>query len=156
MSDIFVFQTKFIDLMVLAIAIESITLNLGYEAWLISAIWNELTDIKMRHTLSKAMTPESFLPFRNSHTTEALYTILETEKELDSLISASHAIFPTTVTSQSLWESWLRIWASLDAPLVQLLLWIFTGPIHKIFWNTSRQKKSGIVTTAKAVITKST
>lgn len=81
-------------------------------------------------TLSKAMMPGSFLPLRNSHTTEAFSIILKWKVEFDSFTIDSHAIFPTTVMLLFLWLSWLSIWATLEAPFVPLFEWNFTGPIQ--------------------------
>lgn len=92
----------------------------------------------MNHTLSKAMTPGSFLPLRNSHTTEASLIIVKLKVEFDSFTIASHALFPTTVMLQLLWLSRLSIWASSEAPFVQLLVRNFTGPIQVTFCNSNQ------------------
>lgn len=85
-------------------------------------------------TLSKAMTPGSFLPLRNCHTTEAPWTMLTPNAELDSVAIVLHAIPPTTVTLYLFWLISQSILAKIDAPLK---CWLdnpnFTGPIHIIF-----------------------
>lgn len=52
-------------------------------------------------TLSKAMTPGSFLPLRKSHHTEAFSITEKAGIELDSSVIVLHATEPTMVTSQS-------------------------------------------------------
>lgn len=98
-----------------------ILLKYGVEVW-------------CKHTLSIAKTPGSFLPLRNSHTTEAPSIMFIKDNKLFSRLTSWHAIVPTTVISQLHWLCRSRIFANLDAPFVSLLeSKKFTGPIQITF-----------------------
>jgi len=98
------------------------------------------------HTLSKAITPGSFLPLKNSHRTEAFSIMSLTKTDFDSITIAWHAIFPATVISQFLCLRSLSAWANLDAPSAH---WPenlnFTGPIHRIFCNTRKKTQLSLI-----------